>query len=115
VNINLASGRGRTGHAANGEPVMSPLTGSLCLSNPGEIEMPSIVDQRNAAGDRWVAAVTELRAAFVELSALDQICRSPSFGEAPDVISLRHQTFLPDLGGRFTDGIPEAVDAIRKR
>jgi hypothetical protein len=42
--------------------------------------MTTLVEKRNAAGDRYVAAVSELRAAFVGLSALDHLCRAPSFG-----------------------------------
>jgi hypothetical protein len=74
-----------------------------------EHPMSTLVEKRNAAGDRYKAAVLELRSAFVSLAALDQLCRGPSFGPPPEVVPLRHPTFLPDLVGSFNDGIGEAI------
>jgi hypothetical protein len=73
--------------------------------------MPTLVEKRNAAGARWAAAVSELRSAYTDLSALDHLCRAPSFGQPPDPIPLRHSTYLPDLGGTFADDIPAAIVA----
>ncbi len=73
--------------------------------------MPSLTEKRNAAGDRWAAAVTELRAAFVDLSALDRLCLAPSFGVPPEVVPLRHPTFAPNISGSFVDDIPAAIEA----
>jgi hypothetical protein len=68
--------------------------------------MTTLVEKRNAAGDRYVAAVSELRAAFVGLSAsLPRAFVWPP----PDVIGLRHPTFAPDISGSFTDGVPDAI------
>lgn len=73
--------------------------------------MSTLVEKRNAAGDRYAAAVLELRSAFTDLSALDHLCRAPSFGPQPDVIPLRHPTFAPDVSGSFTDDVAAAVAA----
>ena len=69
------------------------------------------LEKRNAAGKRYAAAVSELRAAFVDLSALDRLLSAPSFGPAPDVVPFRHPTFAPDVSGSFTDGIADAIAA----
>jgi hypothetical protein len=69
-------------------------------------------EQRIQAGERYAAAIVELRTAFGELSILDQCCRAPSFGgEPPNVIALRHPTFAANVTGSFTDD----VDAARIR
>jgi hypothetical protein len=69
----------------------------------------TLTEQRNTAGDRYRAAVQELRAAFGELSVLDQLCRAPSFGgPPPEVVPLRHPTFAPDVSGFFTDDVHAA-------
>jgi len=73
--------------------------------------MPSMTEKRNAAGDRYALAVSELRAAFVDLSALDRLCGAPSFGMPPNVIELRHPTYAPNVSGSFTDGVAAAVEA----
>jgi hypothetical protein len=73
--------------------------------------MTILVERRNAAGERYAAAVLELRASYTELAALDHLCRAPSFGPSPDPIPLRHPTFAPDVGGTFTDDIPAAIAA----
>jgi hypothetical protein len=73
--------------------------------------MPSMTEKRNAAGDRWAAAVTELRAAFTDLAALDRLLGAPSFGPPPEVVPLRHPTYLPDLSGSFVDGVTAAIEA----
>jgi len=73
--------------------------------------MPTLTEKRNAAGDRYAAAVVELRAAFTDLSALDRLCRAPSFGPPPEVVPLRHPTFAPDVSGSFVDDIPAAIAA----
>jgi hypothetical protein len=73
--------------------------------------MPSLTEKRNAAGDRYAAAVVELRAAFVALSALDRLLEAPSFGPAPLTVPLRHPTYLPDLSGSLTDGVAAAIEA----
>jgi hypothetical protein len=73
--------------------------------------MPSMTEKRIAAGDRYAAAVVELRAAFTDLSALDQLCRAPSFGPSPEVVPLRHPTFAPNVSGTFTDGVAAAIEA----
>jgi hypothetical protein len=61
---------------------------------------------RAAAGARYVAALTEYRAAFIELAAHDlavstHTSHAPGFGAIPDVIPMRHGTFSPDwpVGG----------------
>jgi hypothetical protein len=54
-----------------------------------------------AAGANYVTALTNFRAAFIELAAHD-LAKStltghvPGFGAIPDVIPLRHATFSPD-------------------
>jgi hypothetical protein len=58
-----------------------------------------------------IAAVSELRAAFVDLSALDRLLSAPSFGPPPDIVPFRHPTFAPDVSGSFTDGIADAIAA----
>ena len=73
--------------------------------------MTSLTEKRNAAGDRWAAAVVELRAAFVDLAALDRLCQAPSFGAPPEVVPLRHPTFAPNISGSFTDGVAAAIAA----
>jgi hypothetical protein len=70
-----------------------------------------MTEKRNAAGARYAAAVTEIRAAFTDLSALDRLCQAPSFGPPPDVIALRHPTFAPNVAGSFVDDIPAAIAA----
>src|SRR4051794_37559257 len=64
--------------------------------------LSELVAHRTTAGARYVAAVTELRAAFGDLSAIDRLLAlktpySPvvSFGgPQPDVIPLRHPVYL---------------------
>lgn len=73
--------------------------------------MTTLTERRNLAGDRYAAAVKELRDAWCALAALDQLTRSPSFGPQPDVIPLRHPTFAPDISGAFADGVPAAMRA----
>jgi hypothetical protein len=73
--------------------------------------MNTLVKKRNAAGDRYKAALVELRAAFVDLSTLDRLLSAPSFGPPPDIVPLRHPTYAPDVGGSFTDGIASAIAA----
>jgi hypothetical protein len=73
--------------------------------------MTSLVELRNAAGDRYAAAVTELRAAFTDLSALDRLCEAPSFGPPPEIVPFRHPTFAPNVSGSFVDDIPAAIVA----
>lgn len=74
--------------------------------------MPSFTDRRNTAGDRYAVALDELCTAYCELSALDQMCRAPSFGPEPCVIAMRHPTFAPNVAGSFTDGVPAAFAAL---
>jgi hypothetical protein len=65
--------------------------------------LPELITHRTTAGARYVAALTELRAAFGDLSAIDRLLalKTPfepvvSFGgPQPDVIPLRHPTFCP--------------------
>jgi len=74
--------------------------------------MTTLVEKRNAAGDRYALAIVELRAAFTDLSALDSLLSAPSFGGSPpDVIALRHPTFAPNVSGSFVDDIPAAIAA----
>jgi hypothetical protein len=73
--------------------------------------MNKLVKERNAAGDRYGKALAELRAAFVDLSALDRLLSAPSFGPAPDIVPLRHPTYAPDISGSFTYGIADAIAA----
>lgn len=73
--------------------------------------MTTLVQKRNAAGDRYAAALVELRAAFVDLSALDRLLAAPSFGPPPEVVPFRHPTFAPAISGSFTDDIPAAIAA----
>lgn len=75
--------------------------------------MSELVEKRNAAGDKYVAALVVLRNAYTDLAALDHVCRAPTFGPPPSPIELRHPTFAPDFGGTFTDGVPEAVAALK--
>jgi len=77
--------------------------------------MPTLVDKRNAAGERYSAAVKELRAAFVDLSALDRLCQAPSFGPPPETVPFRHPTFAPTVSGSFIDGIGEAIAAYARQ
>jgi len=67
--------------------------------------MPTLTEKRNAAGDRYAAAVVELRSAFVDLSALDRLCQAPSFGVPPNVIELRHPSFARTSAALSSDGI----------
>ncbi len=73
--------------------------------------MPTLTEKRNAAGDRYRAAVVELRAAYTDLSALDRLLNAPGFGPPPDPIPLRHSTFAPDVSGSFVDDVPAAIAA----
>lgn len=73
--------------------------------------MTTLVERRNAAGERWAAAVVELRSAFVDLAALDRLLQAPSFGPPPDVVPLRHPTFAPDVSGSFADDVAAAIEA----
>jgi hypothetical protein len=73
--------------------------------------MTTLIEKRNAAGDRYAAAVAELRAAFADLSALDRLLSAPSFGPPPEVVPFRHPTFAPAISGTFTDDIPAAIAA----
>lgn len=75
--------------------------------------MSELVQNRNAAGERYAAALVALRDAYTELAALDQVCRAPTFGPPPNPIELRHPTFAPDFGGSFTDSVLEAVATLR--
>jgi hypothetical protein len=63
--------------------------------------LAQLITHRATAGARYVAAVTELRAAFGDLSAIERVlCGSgktlvPTFGgPQPDPIPLRHPTYL---------------------
>ena len=74
--------------------------------------MPTLTESRIQAGQRYAAAITELRAAFTDLSALDRLLQAPSFGgPPPDVIALRHPTFAPNVASSFVDDIPAAIAA----
>ena len=73
--------------------------------------MTTLVQKRNATGDRYKSALIELRAAFVDLSALDRLLSAPSFGPPPDIVPLRHPTYAPDVSGSFSDGIADAIAA----
>ena len=65
-----------------------------------------LVAHRETAGARYVAAVTELRAAFGDLAAIERLLSVATFGgPQPDPIPLRHPTYLPNLGGTFEDDI----------
>jgi hypothetical protein len=63
--------------------------------------LPELIAHRATAGARYVAAVTELRAAFGDLSAIEKILCGPGKtpvptfgGDQPDPIPLRHPTYL---------------------
>jgi hypothetical protein len=71
--------------------------------------MTTLTEKRNAAGDRYAAAVAELRAAFTDLSALDRLLQAPSFGPPPEIVPLRHPTFCPNVSGSFADGVADAI------
>jgi hypothetical protein len=64
-----------------------------------------------AAGKRYVAAFTELRAAMVDLGAMDRLVGSanganvPGFGELPDIIRFRHGRFAPDISGHLPSDV----------
>jgi hypothetical protein len=73
--------------------------------------MTTLVEKRNAAGDRYAAAVTEFLSARTDLAALDRVCDAPGFGIAPDMILFRHSTFAPALSGSVNDGIAAAIAA----
>jgi hypothetical protein len=54
-----------------------------------------LIADRAAARSRYASAVSEFRAAFASLAALDRLlaCRgvdSPSFGDMPNIVLLRH-------------------------
>ncbi len=68
--------------------------------------LSQLIAYRQTAGARYAAAVTELIAAMVDLKGLDLALEnevvayrrpSQSFGPPPDVISLRHAEFAPDV------------------
>jgi hypothetical protein len=73
--------------------------------------MTTLTEKRNIAGDRYAAAVTEFRAAFTDLSALDRLLSAPSFGPPPETVPFRHPTFAPNVSGSFVDDIPAAIAA----
>jgi hypothetical protein len=73
----------------------------------------SLIAQRAAAGRRYAAAVAELRAAFIDLAALDSALVGKTsddvrtFGTYPDVIALRHPVYAPDVGGHLPSDATE--------
>ena len=73
--------------------------------------MPSLVEKRNAAGDRYRAAVQEFLASRTDLAALDRLCDAPGFGIPLDIVPLRHSTFAAALSGSVTDGVAAAIEA----
>lgn len=76
-----------------------------------------------AARVRYAAAVTELRAAYGELGAIERWLTNKNvgglasvgmFGPArPDPISLRHPIAAPTVGGSFEDDIQAALTTIK--
>jgi hypothetical protein len=90
--------------------------------------LAELITHRAEAGARWVAAVTELRAAFGDLSAIERLLSGPgktpvpSFGGSqPDPIPLRHPIYAPGgagtpnntiVSGSFEDDV-KAAFAVR--
>jgi hypothetical protein len=82
--------------------------------------LPELIAHRDTAGARYVAAVTELRAAFGDLGAIERLLENakagypvPTFGgPRPNPIPLRHPKYLPKLGGSFQDDVLSAY-AVR--
>ena len=74
--------------------------------------MATFQENHDAAGARYVAAVIELRAAYVSLAAFDRKADKQGFGNPPEIVSLRHSRYLPNLAGAMTDGIAEALSAL---
>jgi hypothetical protein len=63
-----------------------------------------LATHRTEAGARYIAALTEIRAAYGDLAAIGLLmstkgAKTPSFGPAPDVIAFRHGTFCPGGAG----------------
>lgn len=75
--------------------------------------MPTLIEKRIAAGERYASAVRELRAAFAELAVFDQACQAPSFGTPPEVVPLRHPTFAPNVSGSFGDDVVAARQRLK--
>jgi hypothetical protein len=77
--------------------------------------MSTLLVDHIAAGARYVAAVTEFRAALIDLAAHDAVVGSasggsvPGFGALPATVTLRHTTFLPDIGAAMHDGVAERI------
>jgi hypothetical protein len=77
---------------------------------------PELLTHRATAGARYAAAVTELRAAFADLAAIDRLLSNqrvaygtlPTFGQHPDPISFRHPVYAPNVGGTFEDDVRAA-------
>lgn len=76
-----------------------------------------LVAARTTAGARYVAAIAELRASYGDLAAIEKLlvtnrvaytANLQTFGERPDVITLRHPTYAPNVGGSFEDDVLSA-------
>jgi hypothetical protein len=73
---------------------------------------------RAAAGATYASAVAAFRTAFIELAAYDVIVRgkvdpaTPNFGSYPDVITLRHTEFAPDVAGDWASAVKARIAEI---
>jgi hypothetical protein len=76
--------------------------------------MTNFKDKHDAAGAKYAAAVSELRAAFGDLAALDRWAGAPSFGVLPEIVPLRHPRYAPDVAGSFADDVQAASARLRK-
>jgi hypothetical protein len=71
------------------------------------ISLADLLAKREAAGARYAAAVAEFREALVDLAALDGALKGKtvddirSFGNFPDVLSLRHPVYAADESGHL--------------
>lgn len=74
--------------------------------------MTTLAASRATAGARYVAAVIEFRAAWVDLAAHDRIAGVPGFGDPPAIVPLRHTEFAPNVSGAMTDGVVDAMQTL---
>jgi hypothetical protein len=71
-----------------------------------------IQDQHDAAGARYLAAVTELRAAYGALAAFDRKAGAQGFGIPPEIVPIRHSVYAPDVAGSFADDVRAAFEKL---
>ncbi|WP_128925597.1 hypothetical protein [Bradyrhizobium guangxiense] len=73
--------------------------------------MSTFREKHIAAGERYRAAVLELRAAYGELGAFDRRASAPGFGVPPEIVPLRHSVFAPNVAGSFAEDVRGAFEA----